>query len=888
MSVVQPVEPCDIVLKDGSTLQLRLATAADVGGVLGLLRRLSPESLHNRFAAAHRPTDLDALRSCGLAGAEGVALVGERAGRVVAVAQYCCDPQDPFSAEVAFTIDDALQGRGIGTHLLERLGQIARAQGIQTFVAYVNATNLRMQQVFIDSGFALHNDLRQGVSYVTLSLTDTPSHEGRVTRRAAIAATASMRAFFYPETVAVVGASQARKKIGAEIFHNLADGGFRGRVVPVNPRGGEIDGVPCYPSVSAIPGNVDLAVIAVPMALVEGVVDECIAKSVRALVVITAGFGETGAEGREREMRILTKVRDAGIRMIGPNCMGIVNTDPVVNLNATFAPVAPPAGRVSFSSQSGALGLAILDYARRLNLGISTFVSVGNKADVSSNDLLLYWDEDVRTDVILLYLESFGNPRRFSRIARHVARRKPIVAVKAGRSRSGARAAGSHTGALAASDRIVDALFRHAGVIRTDTLEEMFDVATLLAQQPLPVGSRVAVLTNAGGPGILAADACEACGLSLPPLSDESTAPLRAFLPAAASVANPVDMLATASAADYEAALQVLMSDPAIDAVIVLFIPPLVTGMKDVAGVIRAAGNGTKPLLATVLSTGDTADLGRVPCYRFPEAAARALAHAHAYAKWRAKPEGVIRQYDDLRAADARQIVDRCLDSGGGWLTPRDVHRVLSAFGIPIADEIVVATEEAAADAAKRLGFPVVVKAVGPSLTHKTEERAVVLDLRDETSLRASYQDLAARLGERMTGVLVQPMIKGGVELFVGATFDQIFGHALLCGSGGTLLELMDDVSCGLHPLTDVVAREMLDGLRGIPLLRGFRGAPKGDEDAVHDVLLRVSALLDACPEILELDLNPLIVRASGVCVVDARIRVGRDVPRPSTRRVQY
>jgi acetyl coenzyme A synthetase (ADP forming)-like protein len=888
MSVIHPVEACDIVLKDGSTLQLREATAADVAHVLQLLKRLSPESLYNRFAGAHLPTDLDALRSCGLSGAEGVALVGERAGRVVAVAQYCRDPQQPALAEVAFTIDDALQGRGIGTHLLERLGQVARTRGIQTFIAYVNAANRRMQQVFVDSGFELHNDLRQGTSYVRLSLTDTPGHEGQVTRRAAIAATASMRAFFHPQTVAIVGASRSKQKVGAAIFHNLIAGGFRGRVIPVNPLGGEIEGVRCYPAVSAIPGAVDLAVIAVPGALVESVVDDCIAKSVRALVVITAGFGETGPEGREREMRILAKVRDAGIRMIGPNCMGIINTDPAVNLNATFAPVAPPAGRVAFSSQSGALGVAILEYARRLNLGISTFVSVGNKADVSSNDLLLYWDEDDRTDVILLYLESFGNPKRFSRIARHVARRKPILAVKSGRTGSGARAAGSHTGALAASDRIVDALFRHAGVIRTDTLEELFDVATLLAHQPLPRGSRVAVLTNAGGPGILAADACEARALTLPSLSDATASALRDLLPAAASVANPIDMLATASATDYEAALRLVLADPTIDAVIVLFIPPITTNTNDVLAAIRAASHPYKPILATVLGAEATAVLGAIPSYRFPEAAARALSRAAAYARWRSQPEGVVRTYDDVRPDEAQQIIERSLQSGGGWLTPRDVHAVLAAFRIPVAEESIVASEEAAVDAARRIGFPAVLKAVGPQLVHKTEAQAVALDLRDEEAVRAAYRDLMVRLGDQITEVIVQPMIKRGAELFVGATFDSMFGHAILCGSGGTLLELMDDVSCGLHPLTDVVARQMLDGLRGIPLLRGFRGAPKGDEDAVHDIMLRVSALLDACPEILELDLNPVLVRATGATVVDARIRVGRDVPPPATRRVQY
>lgn len=882
------IAPCDVVLRDGSTLHVRPAVPADRDAVLGLFEHLSVESAYNRFAAAHKPTCADARKVC-----EGddrtVALVAERSGAIVAAVHYCRDPHHPDRAEVAFTVADELHGLGIATRMLERLTTAARERGIAWFDAYVVDGNDRMLQVFADSGFTVVKTREGGMLHVILSLAETALHDERSAIRAAISASASLRPFFEPRAVAVVGAGRTRGTIGAEIFHNLSAGGFRGVAYPVNRSAAEVDGTAAYPSVSSIPHAVDLAIIAVPSPCVDEVVEDCIRKNVRALVVITAGFGETGADGRAREAALLEKIRAAGIRMIGPNCMGVVNTDPGVCLNATFAPAAPPPGRVAFSSQSGALGLAILEYARRLNLGISTFASIGNKADVSSNDLIQYWAEDPRTDVILLYLESFGNPRKFSQIARRVARRKPIVAVKSGRSRSGSRAAASHTGALAASDTAVDALFRQAGVIRTDTLEELFDVATLLAHQPLPAGSRVAVLTNAGGPAILAADACEAAGLSLPALSDETVARLRGFLPAAASVGNPVDMLATASADHYRRAIPLLLSDPSVDSLLVIFIPPLVTEASDVAAAVVETTRGTtKPVLATFLgATGAPEALAPIPCFTFPEAAARALARTVTYGRWRANPPGTIVSFSDCRVDDARSIVARALP--GGWLMPDQAQSLVAAFGIRAVETIVAKTEEETVRAARKVGFPVVLKGTGPTLLHKTESRAVVLGLADEAALRRAYATLASRLGAALTGVIVQPMIATGTEMFVGATLDPTFGHIVLCGSGGTLLELVKDVACGLHPLTDRTAQEMLDSIRGVALLRGFRGGPSRDEPALRELLLRVSALLEACPEIAEIDLNPVVVHESGVDAVDVRIRIGvLDVGGAHARRVEY
>jgi acyl-CoA synthetase (NDP forming) len=574
--------------------------------------------------------------------------------------------------------------------------------------------------------------------------------------------------------------------------------------------------------------------------------------------------------------------------MIGPNCMGIINTDPAVRLNATFSPVAPVEGRVAFSTQSGALGLAILDYVRQLHIGISSFVSVGNKADVSGNDLLQYWAGDPRTDVILLYLESFGNPRRFARIARRVARQKPIVAVKSGRSLAGARAASSHTGALAASDTVVDALFRQAGVIRTTTMEELFDVATLLAHQPVPGGRRVAIVSNVGGPAILATDACEAQGLALPALGDTTIAALRQFLPAAASVSNPVDMLASATADHYRQAIQILLADDNVDSLLAIFVPPLVTTSGDAGRAIaEGAAGSAKPVLANFITArGAPPELAGIPSYTFPEAAVAALARVTAYGEWRRQPEGSVPHFADIKADVARGIIDGALARGDGWLTPEEGQRLLEAVGVPAAPARLVTTAREAVAAAGTIGYPVALKAAGPEILHKTEVGGIVLDVRDEGALRNAFRELTARVGPAMTAAVVQQMVPGGVELLVGAVIDPTFGPLVACGAGGVLAELLQDTAFRIHPLTDRDAADMVDSLDSVALLRGYRGHPPADEAAVVDVLLRVSALVAICPGIHELDINPLKVLERGARAVDVRVRVARDAPAAPTRRI--
>jgi acetyl coenzyme A synthetase (ADP forming)-like protein len=878
----------DVVLRDGTTIHLRALAPADRPGLQRFFDGLSQEAVYFRFfGRVATPAQID--RALSADGHEDYALVAESGGHIVALAQYARAVADPRRAEAAFLVADALQGRGIGTRLLEELASHARQNGIEVFQAWVMGANSRMLQVFVDSGYTIKSRSEQGVIEVSLNLSPTASFVEKSAARASVAARASLSPFFEPASVAVVGASRERHGVGAEVLNNLRTTGFRGRIVPIHPSAAVVQGLPAYPRLTDVPDPIDLAVIVVPGAQVADVVRDAAAKHVKALVVISAGFSETGAEGRAREREILDLVRDAGMRMIGPNCMGLLNAHPSVLLNATFSPVFPPAGRVAFSTQSGALGLAILEYARRVNLGISTFASIGNKADVSSNDLIQYWADDPNTAVILLYLESFGNPRKFGQLARDVGRRKPVVAVKAGRSDAGARAASSHTGALAASDTIVDALFQHAGVIRTTTIEEMFDVAMLLDRQPLPAGPNLAILTNAGGPGILAADASEGQGLTVTRLGDDTLAELRSFLPAAAGLHNPVDMLATASPEHYARAMRALLADARVDSVLTIFIPPLVTAAADVArAMTEVARTATKPIVATFMGVeGAIPMLAPIPAYRFPEAAVAALARATTYAAWRRQPAGVIAGFADEVAA-ARAVVSDVLARGPGWMSPLEAQRTLAAIGLPVVPVQLVENEDDAAAKADAAGLPVVLKAFGRDLLHKSDVGAVRLNLATIEEVRAGYRDLSARLGSQMEGILLQRMASDGVEMFIGGLQDASFGPVVFCGSGGVLVELFGDAVCRLCPVSDREAAEMLDEIRGVARLRGHRGRARADEAALRDALLRVSALLDACPEIQELDINPINVLAAGVAALDVRIRVDVPAVPTATRRVRY
>ncbi len=700
-------------------------------------------------------------------------------------------------------------------------------------------------------------------------------------------------ALFRPRAVAVVGASRSGSGVGYLALKKLLAGGFHGAVIPVHPSARSIASVAAVPSIAELPADVDLAVLAVPAPLVEEVVIACAKKGIGGVIVLSAGFAEIDAAGKAREARVRDVIRAHGMRMVGPNCLGLLNTDPEISLDATFAPVEPLPGRVAMASQSGALGVAILETARELDLGLSAFVSVGNKADVSGNDLLEYWEDDPRTDLILLYLESFGNPRRFASIARRITRKKPILAVKAGRTKAGQRAAGSHTAALAAPERCVEALFRHCGVLRVATLEEMFDAATLLAHQPLPRGHRVAVLTNAGGPGTLCADACESEGLLLPELVAATHRALEAALPHAASLVNPVDLSAPATAEDYRRALPLLLDDPNIDAVIVLFVSAGVIDVDSIAMAIKAGrraahGGRAKPMATCFVGKRGipaalSSDAESVPSYRFPESAARALACAVRRSEWLAQPVGVEPTLSDVDVKTAQALVRSALaHRGPGWLTPCEQENLLAAFGIPHLRSTLCRDAEAAVAAAAALDGPVAVKLASATLVHKSEWNGVHLNVLGAAAVRRACAAIEARLvaaGRRdeLLGYTVAPMAAAGIDTLVGLYADPNFGPLLAFGLGGVTTELMNDTAFRLVPLTDAEAQRMVGSIKGVELLRGFRGAPLADEPALVDLVLRVARLAVELPEVQELDLNPVRVfeRGRGACALDARIRIG-------------
>jgi acetate---CoA ligase (ADP-forming) len=915
----------DHVLPDGTTVFIRPLRKDDDGRLLAMWDRTSEQSRRQRFhghfdlndQTVKRFTEFDPEQEFALA-----AVLGRADDEViVGVARYVRDPEQLDHAEFAALIEDGQQGRGIGTALVREVALAAYDEGIRTLSGDVLADNARMMNLIEDLGFR-HVDRRDAsVVRADLGLDIGEDFLHVVDEDERRAAAAALTRFFSPESVAVVGASRNPTSIGGLVFDHILHGRFAGVVYPVNPNANYVSAVQAYPTLSALPVVPDLVVVCVPAPMVADVVDEAGMLGVRAVCVISAGFAEAGPEGIARHHDLVAITRGHGMRMIGPNCMGIMNASGDVRLNATFSGTFPQEGRLAFSSQSGALGLAVIEHANDLGLGLSTFVSVGNKADISGNDLLLYWEEDPDTDVVLLYLESFGNPRKFSRIARRISRRKPIVAVKSGRTSAGERAASSHTAAISAGDVAVQALFDQTGVIRTDTLEELFDVATLLSSQPLPRGNRIGIVTNAGGPGILAADACESNGLSVPKLSDDVQAQLLEFLPPEAGISNPIDMIASASASGFEQAVTTLANSGEVDAVFVIFIPAGITRTDDVARAMaraRACTDQQVPIVSVFMSVrGIPEELAdaRIPSYSFPEDAARAMGRVARYATWRDRPLGHVVRPDDIDPDGARAIVEAALaaaagdsdgaegadgDGAGGagradgpavgtsaWLTQADAEAVLDAYRVPRARSRIVTSAEDAANAQREWGVPVALKVAAP--IHKTDVGGIELNLDSPEATADAFRALDDRLAqagmpEHAGTHLVQEMITAGVEMVVGVSHDPSFGPLIATGLGGTLVELLRDVNVRITPLTDRDIQEMLDGLKMRPLLDGYRGSEPADIDALVDLLHRINAMVDDLPEVAELDLNPVFVRprGQGVAAVDVRMKVA--VPGPTPR----
>jgi acetate---CoA ligase (ADP-forming) len=874
----------DIVLRDGSTVHVREVVPADVDELRRFLERLSLNARWLRFFTA-APNLGSAARWASATSERGgmglVATAGEPA-RIVGHAGFELMHED--AAEIAFEVADALRGRGLATILMARLAAEARERDIATFVAEVLPENSRMLEVFRESGFPMEIVHVQGELRVEVTTALTEQALARYEERERTAAAAAMRHFLEPASVAVVGASRRPGSVGAEVLRNLRRSGFQGPLYAVNPHARRVQGLVAHRSVADLPEAPELAVVATPAEVVPEVARECAVKGVRGLLVLTAGFAEAGPEGAHCQDQLLATCRAAGLRLVGPNCLGVMGE--AGKIDATFAPHAPPRGRLGLLSQSGGVGLALIEQAATLGLGLSSFVSIGNRPDVSANDVLEYWEEDPSTDVILLYLESFGNPRNFARIARRLAARKPVIAVHAGRSAAGARAATSHTGAaVAGSGAGVEALLAHAGVVRAETLGELFDTGALAAGQPLPAGPRVGVVTNAGGPAVLCADACQASGLELPELSPELRATLAAGLPPHAATGNPVDMLAAAGPVEFEAATAALAGSGEVDAVIAIFMPALAATADEVdAAVARAARGASVPVLLVRFGPAQPGrDSSRVPMLSYPENAARALANLVRHVEWRREKRGELPRLAAVRRGEAAGLLAGAVAEGPGWLSPGETARLLSCWSLPLVQERRVRGPAAAGRAAAELRGRVVLKAGGEGIVHKTELGAVELGLEGEEQVARAARRMARRLraaGLRPDVFVVQRELGGGIEMLAGITSDPLLGPLVACGAGGTAVEVLGDVAVRLAPLTDLDAQRMVRSLTTFALLDGYRGAPSADVAALEDVLLRLGALADAHPEIVELDCNPVVVGERGATVVDARVRVAPPAPR--------
>jgi len=708
----------------------------------------------------------------------------------------------------------------------------------------------------------------------------------------------SLKPFFYPRRIAVVGASRTPTGIGHRILESLQKGGFSGTILPVNPHATAIAGLLAFSSLKAIPDPVDLAVIAVPPHTVLSVIDDCAAMRVPAVVLITAGFAETGGSGTSLEEQLRAKVRQHGIRLIGPNCFGLMNLDPAVRLNATYTPAIPPTGRVALASESGGMGLAVVTAASRLNLGLSSFVSVGNHADVTVNDLLEYWEQDQATDVILLYVETVVDPRRFRLIAERVGRTKPIVVIKAGRTQAGQSAAGSHTAALATSDTAVDALFKQCGAIRATTLEEFLSLATGLSNQRLPSNRRIGILTNSGGPGVLCADSCAGEGLMVPELSKETQAALASFLPPTAALNNPVDVIGFATEEQHAQAVETMLQSDEIDALIIVHVSvrakdndPVAAGIVRGIRAARRAIGQKKPVYLCWMAEGDldrtfTIDGEIVPTYRRPDIPPRILRHALAYEAWRRRPIGPMPSYADMDLSTAKALCAKALlERGSGWLTTEETHALLGAMNLPLAQGAVATSADEAVKLAQKIGYPVAVKLASHHILHKTEIGAVRLNLQSERDVRDAFEAIRARLThenklDAMEGVLVQPMLSGGVEVMVGMSRDPLFGPLIAFGLGGIHVEILGDIQFRVAPLTERDAADMIQGIKGYRLLTGYRSRPAVDIKGIKEVLLRIALLAEAIPEISELDLNPIFALPEGHGYKIADVRARLDGPK--------
>ncbi|MFS4092957.1 GNAT family N-acetyltransferase [Streptomyces sp. AF1A] len=877
--------PVHALLADGTTVRIRRAGPADREAVRRLYEEMSPQNLRLRFFSVSPSSARQAAERVASGERPGYrALAAECGGRLVGLAEYEVLP-DGDTAEIAVAVAEGWHHRGVATLLLEHLADAARTAGVTRFSADALAENHDVLKVFHDLGLRVTRRFDGPEVHCAVELTEDETYLNAVEARGRVADVTSLQPLLRPRAVAVIGAGRRPGSVGRAVLRNIQNGSYAGRLFAVHPEAAAIAGVHAYRRVADLPQVPDLAVIAVPAAAVPDVAEECGRAGVRALLVLSAGLDA------HESSALMQACRRHGMRLAGPNCLGLANTEDDVHLDATFAARHPGPGTAGVAVQSGGVGIALLDGMARLGIGVSTFVSLGDKYDVSGNDMLQWWESDGRTDLALLHLESFGNPRAFSRTARRVARAMPVLTVDVGRSDAGRRAAASHTAAAATPTMTRQALFTQAGVTATRTIGELLDTAALLHAQPLPHGTKVAVVSNAGGVGVLAADACVDAGLAVPPLAADAVAELLALLPDGAAATNPVDVTATAGEEQLQACVSLLARRGAHDAVLVSLVPTAVataTGEDLVRALTSAPGPLDRPVVAVLPAQAarvellPTAGSGTLPAYSDAEDAARALAHAAARADWLARQPGTVPRMPDVETARAKGLVTAYLESHpeGGWLDPRTTAALLGCYGIPQIPWAWARDEAEAVAAAERLRGPdggVVMKAYWPGLVHKSEQRALYLDLRNASQVRAAHRDLVARFGDRMTGVVVQPLAERGTELFAGVVQDEVFGPLVVFGLGGTATELLADHAARLAPLTDVDVHDLLTSPRCSPLLFGYAGSPAADLGALERLLHRLSRMATDLPQLAEADLNPVLAGPHGVTTLDARVRL---VPR--------
>lgn len=877
--LLAPVAPSfgtEALTTQGRIVRIRAVTAGDGAALRALNGRISDGSMYLRFFALNRRAADDFVaKLVRPPTADHHALAALIGGQLVAVASY--ERIDASQAEVAMLVEDAHHGEGLGTLLLEHLAAQACASGITEFVGDILGQNRKMVGVFADSGLQSSHTMEGGTLHFRMDTRPDEVALAAFDEREEHAQLASLQPLLEPHTVAVIGAGR-HGGVGHGVLSAIMVGEFAGTVYPVNPHARRVAGLRAYATVGMIPGGVDLAVIAVPVLSLLNVVTDCANAGVRAAVILTAGLGEVGGDGVELQGKLVRIAHEAGMRLVGPNCLGVVNTDPAVSLEAWFSPVRPVPGHLALAAQSGGVAIAVVDAASRTGLGVANVVSLGNKADVSANDLLLRWWHDDRVRVIALYLESLGNPRKFARLARGVAATKPVLVVKAGRSEAGRRGGRSHTAAAASMDVTVDALFAQAGVLRMDSVEELLNAALVLDTQPVPAGGRVAVIGNAGGIGILACDAAHAAGLHVPTLSEG----VRRRLPGPAGVDNPVDLGAGATADELQKSLSVIGESGEVDAIVAVV---AATRANLPEGLLAAVTTSPLPIVAVVLGLADRPALltrsgGRpVPVFSFPESAVRALGHAVRYGRWRRSSRGMVPDLAGIQTAAARSLVDEFLarNPDGGWLPAVAGRDILLAYGVAVAPLRVATSVTGAVRAATALGFPVVLKTADANVVHKTDVGGVAVDLGSHAAVRSAYAHItAAHPGHP---VLVQPMVPGLVEMLIGAVQEPTFGPLLVLAMGGVWSEVLNDRAFRILPVTGLDAAAMVSDLRCAPLLRGYRGTPPCDVPALEEMLVRVARLVEDVPEIAELDMNPVQVSEDGAVAVDVKVRIERTAP---------